>query len=110
MVKKREDNLAKINKWEDFRQRRTIAIDTYIQRRKIKHKVEQLFVIIKRHNMFKQIFSAVMIQKKVHLERVAAHFLNVIIAKRWLKGRRFFGPTLQARQNKEMMYKFSIIT
>ena len=109
LVKKREINLAKMNKWEEFRHRRTKVIDEYIQKRKIQYKAEQLITFIKRTQMIKQIFSEVMLQKKIYQERIMAHFLNVTIAKRWLKGRRYFGPSLLARQNKEMMYKFSFI-
>jgi len=47
LIQKREDTLTKMNKWDDFRIRRTKIVDGYIRQRKIMHKVWQHITFMK---------------------------------------------------------------
>ena len=110
LIQKREDTLTKMNKWDDFRIRRTKIVDGYIRQRKIMHKVGQHITFMKTLKIMKTLDLNIKLQKLIYKKQITAHFLNVCVAKRWCKSRTFFGQTVEIRNLKDAKNKLSFFT
>ena len=94
--------MKRANKWEQFKQKRAIAIDKYIKVKRKHFLIKQFYILIETRKAVKRL--SAQFKKACHINemKIRGKFMNIVIAYRWRNRRRKFGSSLDQVINRNL--------